>query len=97
MELEEGGEKKEKTLSGHTAMVCTCAVITDQQKLVSGGARGPPAYSGSRRTGSAGPRPCEARTRQRSCCLPHLQRRRRCGNENPFSCANRGISLETCY
>lgn len=59
----------------HAAALCMC-MIRDRPAEVSGGARGPPACSGNHRMGSAGPRPREARTTPRPCCLPHLQRGR---------------------
>lgn len=93
MEIEEEGKKKINTERTHGCVAHVCVVTTGQQKLVSGGARGPPACSGSHRTGSAGPRPREARTRPPPCCLPHLQRGKRCVNENTFSCANGRINL----
>lgn len=39
---------------------------------LSGAAHGGSVCSGHRRRGSAGPRPCAARTKPRSCCPPHL-------------------------
>lgn len=79
MEIEEEeGEKKQNTERTHGCVAHVCGDNRPAEvKLVSGGARGPPAGSGSHRTGSAGPRPREARTRPPPCCLPHLQRGKR--------------------
>lgn len=45
---------------------------------LSGAAHGGSVCSGHHRRGSAGPRPCAARTKPRSCCPPHLRRQGQC-------------------